>query len=258
MKEYNKNWVTVAEEVAKDAGAYLLKGLERSRQINFQDDRDVKLQADLDSEALIRRELGEKTGLPVIGEEEGGDATLLESNEMYWVVDPLDGTYNYLRNQPDTCVSIGLMKGMQFISGVIYDFNRGELLSGGRGDGFFKNGEKEEVSWPKTIGECCLMTGFPGRGDFSTEALNDFIEKVQRFKKVRMIGSAALALARVASGVADAYFEESICLWDIAAGAALVEGAGGFVRMKPVDGKDGLVFNFWAAGRKEWLPEELV
>lgn len=255
VEEYNAKWLKSAEDVSRKAGEYLRQGLERSRQINFQDDRDVKLQADLDSEHLIRKVLKEETGLPVIGEEEGGDASLLETDQFFWVVDPLDGTYNYLRNQPETCVSIGLMQGRRFISGVIYDFNRDELLSGGVNEGIAINGKKIQVSWPETVGQSCIMTGFPGRRDFSSEALQQFIDQVQRFKKVRMIGSAALALATVASGRADAYYEESICLWDIAAGAALIKAAGGHIRIASKSTENPFIFNFWAVGRKDWFPE---
>lgn len=249
---YNADWLRIAEDVSQEAGKYLLQGLARSRQINFEDDSDVKLQADLDSEHLIRKVLGERTGLPVIGEEEGGDSSLLSTNSYFWVVDPLDGTYNYLRSQPQTCVSIGLMQGSQFIAGVIYDFNRNELYSGSIDKHLSINNEVITPRWADTINQACLMTGFPARMDCGPEALKHFVDQVHRFKKVRMIGSAAIALATVASGRADAYNEDSICLWDIAAGAALVVAAGGYIKLEPT--KNPFVVNFWAVGRKEWLP----
>lgn len=248
-----KTWLEVAEDVSQQAGDYLRQGLARSRQINFQDSSDVKLQADLDSEHLIRRILGERTGLPVIGEEEGGDAALLTSNEYFWMVDPLDGTYNYLRNQPQTCVSIGLMQGSQFVGGVVYDFNRNELYTGSLGNKLLVNNEVITPRWADTLDQGCLMTGFPARMDCSPELLKLFVDQVHSFKKVRMIGSAALALATVASGRADAYHEDAICLWDIAAGAALVIAAGGYIKLQPSN--NPFVVNFWAVGRKEWLPK---
>lgn len=246
------DWLRIAEVVSREAGEYLRQGLTRSRQINFEDETDVKLQADVDSEKLIRRVLGEKTGLPVIGEEEGGDPSLLEGEEYFWVVDPLDGTYNYLRNQPQTCVSIGLMKGFEFVGGVIYDFNRDELYSGLVGERLRINNELIEPSWVTRVVEGCLMTGFPIRQDCTPDFLKGFVDYVHRFKKVRMVGSAAIALATVAAGRADVYFENSICLWDIAAGAALVKAAGGYIKFKPA-GDDPFVIDFWAAGRKEFI-----
>lgn len=248
-----KNWLAVAEDVSQQAGEYLHQGLARSRQINFQDDSDVKLQADLDSEHLIRKILGERTGLPVIGEEEGGDSTLLTGNNYFWMVDPLDGTYNYLRNQPQTCVSIGLMQGSQFVGGVVYDFNRNELYSGSLQKHLSINNEIINPKWADSLGQACLMTGFPARMDCSPELLKLFVAQVHSFKKVRMIGSAAIALATVAAGRADAYYEDAICLWDIAAGAALVTSAGGYIKLKPTN--NPFVVSFWAVGRKEWLPK---
>lgn len=255
--ELNLDWLRIAEEVAKEAGAYLRQGLSKSRQINFQDASDVKLQADLDSEHLIRIHLSRETQLPIVGEEEGGDTALLSSNSFFWVVDPLDGTYNYLRNQPQTCVSIGLMRGSDFIGGVIYDFNRDEIYSGSVMNKFEINHEETFPEWSQSINQGCIMTGFPSRMDCSTTELGLFFNKIQSFKKVRMIGSAALALAFVASGKADAYFEKAICIWDIAAGAALVIAAGGSVKIEPSNKNSPFVFNFCAAGRKEWLAELL-
>lgn len=248
-----KNWLKVAEDVSQEAGEYLRQGLARSRQINFEDASDVKLQADLDSEHLIRRILTERTGLPVIGEEEGGDSSLLTGNTHFWMVDPLDGTYNYLRSQPQNCVSIGLMQGPQFVGGVVYDFNRNELYSSILGNNLLINNEIVTPKWADTLDHACLMTGFPARMDCSPEALMLFVNQVHSFKKVRMIGSAAIALATVAAGRADAYFEDAICLWDIAAGAALVTAAGGHIKLKPTN--NPFVVSFWAAGRKEWLPQ---
>lgn len=251
--EYDLDWLRVAEDVSQEAGEYLRQGLARSRQINFQDDSDVKLQADIDSERLIRKILSERTGLPIIGEEEGGDPSLLVGNSHFWVVDPLDGTYNYLRNQPQTCVSIGLMRGSNFVGGIIYDFNRNELYKGSPGRGLLVNNETIVPQWEDSLGQACLMTGFPPRMDCSTESLKLFVNNVHRFKKVRMIGSAALALTTVAVGRADAYYESSICLWDIAAGAALVLAAGGYIKLKPTN--NPFVVDFWAVADEEWLPQ---
>lgn len=253
--ELDLNWLKVAEEVARKAGGYLKKGQGKSRQINFQDATDVKLQADIESEHLIRELLNKSTHLPIVGEEEGGDAALLKGEQFFWVVDPLDGTYNYLRKQPQTCVSIGLMKGDKFVAGIIYDFNRDELYSGSVSKSFSINNEEVEPQWAEAINQGCLMTGFPAKMECTAESMNAFINRVHRFKKVRMIGSAALALATVAAGRADVYCEECICLWDIAAGVSLVVAAGGHVEIKKAEHSHPLVFNCCAMGRKEWIKE---
>lgn len=250
----NRKYLKVAEKVTRKAGTYLKEGLDKAQKVNYRDDKDIKLQADVDSEKMIRKELEKETGFPIIGEELGGEVNLLEQNTPFWVIDPLDGTYNYFRNQRQSCVSVGLMKGNQFLLGIIYDFNSEELYSGIVGEGLSVNEQAVEPRWSDTLNQSCLMTGFPAGRDYSEHALSDFIKHIQHFKKIRMIGSAALALATVAVGHADAYYEESIRLWDIAAGAALVLAAGGFIKMDPASNKDALACNFWAICREDWLP----
>jgi myo-inositol-1(or 4)-monophosphatase len=167
------------------------------------------------------------------------------------VVDPLDGTYNYLRGIPQTCVSIGLMRGRDARLGVIYDFNADECFAARRGGSLLLNGHPLQPVWPENRDHAVLITGFPAGRDYSAESLQRFISDIRRFKKIRMLGSAALAMAYVAAGRADAYYEESINLWDIAAGIALVEAAGGTVQRHP--STRPLAFDTWAVAHATWL-----
>lgn len=245
-----KELLKIAEGAARDTGAILRAGGNRSVSLNSA--TDVKLAADVDSETLVRERLA-ATGLPIIGEELGGDPSLYETpGAFYWVVDPLDGTFNYQRGQPLTCVSIGLMCGNEAVLGVIYNFNADEMFSGFVGEGIFLNGEKIVPAWATEISQACLMTGFPALADKSPEALVPFIEEVGMFKKIRMIGTAALAVAYVASGRADVYSERGTNLWDVAAGMALVKAAGGFIKIEAT-GKRALNFNLRCAAREAWL-----
>lgn len=246
-----KKWLAVAESTARAAGAALKAGGDRRVALNS--DTDVKLAADADSERLIRERLA-ATALPVVGEELGGDPALYSpaSEQFYWVVDPLDGTFNYQRGQPLTCVSIGLMRGIEPVLGVIYNFNAEEIFSGIVGDGIFLNGKEIVPAWAEKISQACLMTGFPALADKSPEALAPFVAEIGKFKKIRMIGTAALAVAYVAVGRADVYDERGTNLWDVAAGMALVKAAGGFVKIEPT-GKRALNFNLRCAARSEWL-----
>ncbi len=245
-----KNLLKTAEEVARAAGEILRVG--GDKKVSFCDDSDVKLKADEDSERFVREQL-EATGLQIIGEELGGDPSLYDSqNTLYWVVDPLDGTFNYLRNQPLTCISIGLMRGRDPVLGVIYNFNADECICGLVGEGVFVNGKKCVPEWATEISQACLMTGFPALANKSPEALRPFFQNMEKFKKIRMIGSAALAVSYVATGKADVYHEEGTNLWDIAAGIALVKAAGGFFKISPT-GKRALNFNLSCAAREEWL-----
>lgn len=246
--------LSIAEKTAYAAGECLLRGQEELRTVTFWDAKDLKLKADMESENLIRKRLA-ATDLPIIGEEQGGDATLLEREQRYWVVDPLDGTSNYIRYNPATCVSIGLWQGMNPLLGVIYDFNRNELFAATVESRLKLNGWLLRPTWADTIDHSILFTGFPISRDFSTQALQDFVGRIQSFQKMRMIGSAALALTYVASGRGDVYFEESVRLWDIGAGLALIKAVGATFTLDPVAGKP-LAFDVWATGRPEWLPSE--
>ncbi len=245
-----------AEKAAREAGARLLAGTDDYRTVNAEFAHDVKIQADVESEKLIRDIFSEEADYPIIGEEEGGDAELTNRQEPYWVIDPLDGTYNYLRDLPLTCVSIGLLCGEKPLLGVIYDFYRDEIFTGipgtGAGSGLRINGLKHESNWAESIEKAAITTGFPANADRSTPALDKLNALIQRYKKVRMLGSAAIAITYVAAGRLDAYHEEGVFLWDIAAGMALVEAAGGVVRLTPLEGRS-LSYGIWAAGRPDLI-----
>jgi myo-inositol-1(or 4)-monophosphatase len=246
--------LAAAVAVAQMAGANLRDSGAKLRNVRSAVGRDVKLQADVDSEALIRRELAARTGLPVIGEEEGGDETLLQRKEPFWVVDPLDGTYNYMRGVPTCCVSIALMQGGDFVLGVIHDFNRDETFSGGTGLGMFVNGEKIIPAWERVANKATLQTGLTTAQEYDEKTLREFYLDARRFKKTRAIGSAATALAWVAAGRCDVYHETSIRLWDVAAGIALIKAGGGDARIRALP---GLAFSYdvWA-GVPELFPKE--
>lgn len=239
----------IALSTAVSAGELLARGA--SRKVNLSTDDDVKMQADVDSENLVRDRL-RTTGLPVIGEELGGDASLYEGNQPYWVVDPLDGTYNYLRRQPSTCVSLGLMHGPEPMLGVIHDFTARKTYLGVPGQGTFVNGQPIRPGWVESIADACIMTGFPAAADKSPATLQLFMSQVNRYKKIRMIGSAALALAYVGEGVADTYYESGTNLWDVAAGLAIIKASGGHFRLVPT-GKRPLNYDLWASSHEEWL-----
>ena len=138
---------SVALATAIAAGDLLAKGAQMK--VNASTDDDVKMQADVDSEHLVRDML-KATAIPVIGEELGGDASLYEGDSLYWVVDPLDGTYNYLRRQPSTCVSLGLMRGKDPVLGVIHDFTAKKTTLGVVGDGSYINGVRLTPAGLKT------------------------------------------------------------------------------------------------------------
>jgi len=195
--------------------------------------KDVKVVADRKAETVILDILGAGSPHPAFSEECGWRGSA--SADLAWVVDPLDGSSNYSRDFPVSAVSIGLVSGGRCVLGVVYDFYRDELFSGVVGAGCFLNGEAASVSDADRPDRCVLMTGLPVRRDFSAVAMTAFGIDLARWRKVRMIGSAALAISYVAVGRADCYREDNVMLWDVAAGAALVQAAGGTVHLSDGD-----------------------
>lgn len=221
--------LTAAETAARIAGDALHKGGGAFDGVVSAEGRDIKLKADKAAEQLILESLQKEWAAPVLSEEAGWTAA---PGDIAWVVDPLDGSANYNRNMPLCCVSIALVQNKKPILGVIYDFNHDDLYAGIVGDGATLNGEPMRVSAVPRTQEAILMTGLPLNRDFSTDALATFAADFANWKKVRMIGSAATSLAFVAAGKADRYAEDGIRFWDVAAGVALIEAAGGRVQIE--------------------------
>ena len=223
------NELHLAKKAAKEAGDFLTTEKHKISSTIYSQDKDIKLQADVDTEALIIKILQEGSDFPILGEESGASADNLGT--IYWVIDPLDGTANFARNIPISCVSIALINNNNPVLGVIYDFNHEDLYTGSENHKAELNGLEISVSEVKEKELGTIVTGLPAQTDFSEIAMQKMINDFQTWKKVRMIGSAAMASVYVASGKADLYKEFGIFLWDIAAGAAIVKAAGGSVSL---------------------------
>ena len=228
-------WRRLAEAAALLGGRYLVDRRADWRRIEAAEGHDVKLAADRLAEEMIVARLREASPFDILGEEGGriagtgapGNGDSAANADLCWLVDPLDGSLNYTRGLPACCVSIALCRGGDPVLGVIYDFNRDELFSGDAAGGAFLNGAPMAVSNVADPAEAVLASGFPSYLDHSDDTLGAFVRQVQRYRKVRALGSAALMLAYVACGRMDAYIERETALWDVAAGIALVRAAGG-------------------------------
>jgi len=217
-------WLEIAKSAALKGGKHLLKNQGKELKVLLNQGRDIKLQLDTDTEHLIKKSLSSQSAFSILGEETGFSDDV---GEFYWVVDPLDGTSNFLRDIPISCVSIALMQNKTPILGVIYDFNHDDLYYGHLESKAFVNQREIAVSNYSEKSESTLVTGIPAKTNYSDNEFNQMIADFQQWKKVRMIGSAAMASIYVAAGKADTYKENGIFLWDIAAGAAIVNAAGG-------------------------------
>ena len=215
----------LAQKAAKESGKLLLKNRKELNKSLKSHNKDTKLIADLKAENLIK-EIIKKSKYPILAEESG--KSVEDLGDTFWVIDPLDGTANYFRGIPICCVSIGLVKNMKPLLGVIYDFNNKDIYVGNSHTKIATlNNDNIIVSDYKKKSDGVLITGLPVNSDYSNTSLEKIIHDMQSWKKIRMIGSAAMASCYIASGKAEMYKEKGVYLWDILAGAAIVESAGG-------------------------------
>ena len=157
--------------------------------------------------------------------------TINTKGEIFdWIIDPLDGTTNFIHGIPTYAISIALYEHGQPIIGVVYEINRGEMFSAYKGGGAFLNNKPIHVSKRTSLSESLLATGFPYyQFDKQPQYMQLFSNLMQKCHGLRRIGSAAVDLAYVACGRFDAFFEYNLNSWDVAAGAFLVQEAGGTV-----------------------------
>tara|TARA_S200000501_G_scaffold171643_1_gene161709 strand:- start:697 stop:1452 length:756 start_codon:yes stop_codon:yes gene_type:complete len=225
--------LSYAVEAALNAGKYLLKNKSKLNVRIESRPKDTKLQADVEAENLIKQSISSISKFPILAEESGKSVENL--GDTFWVIDPLDGTANFSRDIPICCVSIGLVCNMKPILGVIYDFNNDDLYKANNiTKEAFLNNKEIEVSKIDSKNEAVLVTGLPVNTNYENDSLKKMIEDMQTWKKVRMIGSAAIASCYIASGKAELYKENGVFLWDIIAGAAIIESSGGNAKINNV------------------------
>lgn len=221
----------IAINAVKLASKLLIKNQDSDIEIKSSFEKDIKLQADEDSEKLIVAYLSQHSAYDILSEESGVVKNTIDQ-PYCWIIDPLDGSLNYSRSIDLYCISLGLWYNNEPVLGVIYDFFHERLYTGVIGEGAFCNGKPIKVSNITEKKDSIIATGFPVYTDFNSDALLQFVSTIQAYKKVRLLGSAALSLSLVAKGSIEAYTEDNIAIWDVAAGLAIVKAAGGEVKFK--------------------------
>ena len=226
-----KHYLDAADNAARAAGELLRQNFQHPRRVNSALPHDIKLEIDVQAQELITKLLLEEfPGHALYGEEGiAGD----QSSEYQWVVDPLDGTVNYFYSIPHFCVSIALRFRGEIMVGVIYDPIREEMWTGQKGEAPRLNGQAFHVSDRADLAEAVISVGLSKTGITIEAGLPVLQRMIHRARKCRLLGSAALDMAYVACGRFDAYIEQGISLWDIAAGWLLIETAGGTVDLRP-------------------------
>src|SRR5436853_5316718 len=215
-----KHYLDTAEQAARAAGKLLRDNFRQRQQVNAVIVHDVKLEIDVRTQELITDLLLKKfPGHALFGEEGvAGD----QNTEHQWVVDPLDGTVNYFYGIPHFCVSIALRLRSEIMVGVIYDPIREEMWAGQKGERPKLNGHHFHVSDRADLAEAVISVGLSKTGVTIEAGLPLLQRMIRRVRKCRLRGSAALDMAYVACGRLDAYIEQGISLWDIAAGWLLI------------------------------------
>lgn len=237
-----KELLATATEAAHAAGKMIKENFGSELTVNEMQRHDIKLELDVQSQQLITDMILARFPDHAILGEEGGETG--GNGDVEWIVDPIDGTVNYFFGIPHFCVSIAARKreSKELLIGVIFDPSQNETWTVIRGEKTKLNGKTVEVSNRAEMAEAVVTVGFSK----SKEALDLGFARYKRIayevRKTRMLGSAALAMAYIATGRLDAYVEEQISLWDIAAGQLMVEMGGGKVTLKPSTTKPGTMF----------------
>jgi myo-inositol-1(or 4)-monophosphatase len=224
--------LNVAIKAARAAGAIINRAaldIESVRvaqkQIN-----DFVTEVDQASEAAIIQTLLEAYPGHAIWAEESGREHGAQDSEFVWIIDPLDGTTNFIHGFPVYCVSIALAVKGKVEQAVVYDPTRNDMFTATKGRGAYMNERRIRVGKRTHLKDCLVSTGFPYRpGDDMPKYLSMLSDIMQRSAAVRRPGAAALDLAYVAAGFSDAFFEAGLQPWDMAAGSLLVQEAGGLV-----------------------------
>jgi len=230
------DFLQTAIEAAQAAGGLLRANFGRTPEVDATEAYDIKIELDRRAQRLIEHILLSRFPDHAILGEEGDIAA---ASEHEWIVDPIDGTVNFFYGIPHFCTSIALRENGKIILGCIYDPMADELWTADTdGSPALLNGQPIAVSTRTKLSDAVAMVGFAKSEESIAHGLPIFTRLVREVKKCRMMGSAALAMAYVATGRVDAYIERQINLWDIAAGIPLIERAGGQLRTTPLDPSD--------------------
>lgn len=227
MNNYTSELLDFAADLAIRAGAVLRAGIEREHAIETKEYNDVVSDIDRASEKLLVEAIHNRFPTDRILAEEG---SAVAGEGRAWLIDPLDGTLNYVHGFPFCSVSIGMLDGNELALGVVYDPFRNELFSARAGGGAYCNGRRLYVSTIAELRRALLTTGFPyNRFDNPDNNLAEFSRVLMQVQDVRRPGSAALDLCYAAAGRSDGHWELGLQPWDSAAGALILREAGGTV-----------------------------
>uniref|UniRef100_A0A6B2LEA0 Inositol-1-monophosphatase n=1 Tax=Arcella intermedia TaxID=1963864 RepID=A0A6B2LEA0_9EUKA len=218
--------------MARKAGEKIKVAFGAPKQITFKADIDLVTKTDKEVEEMLMGAIrGRFPDHKFVAEENVSDGKGEEvlTEAPTWLIDPIDGTTNFVHKFPFCCVSIGLAINKQVVVGVVYNPMLDELFTAIKGQGAKKNGTPIQVSTTDSLQQSLVATGFPYDRSYTKQVLEVLQKVVEKVRDVRRAGSAALDMCYVASGVFEAYYENGIHAWDVAAGSLILLEAGGVV-----------------------------
>ena len=254
--EETRLMLSVAKAAARDASDLILHANEIDRETsNKSTITDLVTQTDKNAERVIKDDILAKFPDHTILAEESGKTS--SNSDFLWVIDPLDGTTNFVHGLSPYCVSIALLKNDKPLLSVISELPNENLFWAVKGQGAFCNGEKISVSSRKLIRDSLLITGFSYKHDSKWETNMKLFKDFTKISHgVRRIGSAAADLCYVASGQADGFWEIGLYPWDSAAGILLVEEAGG--KVSRMDGKPYNIYDKQILATNNLIHDEMI
>jgi myo-inositol-1(or 4)-monophosphatase len=250
--------INVMVKAARRAGRSLKRDLGEveNLQVSLKGPANFVTMADRRAEEMLHADLtNSRPGYGFIGEE--GGTREGDDKSHVWIVDPLDGTTNFLHGIPQFAISIGLQREGTMIAGVIYNPANEELYTAERGKGAFLNDQRLRVAGRRKLEDCVIACGLPhiGRGDLELSRA-ELTEIQNRVAGLRRFGAASLDMAFVASGRLDGYWERNLQPWDMAAGQILLREAGGIV--SGIEGDDDPLKSGHVVCGNEFVHAELV
>ncbi len=233
----NKQLLDVCVEAARSAGSHALKNIHRNGEVAQRFDHDVKLVMDSEcqriAESIIHQHFPDHA---ILGEE----GIIASQHAFEWVIDPIDGTANYMRNLPSWCCSIAVRCDSEFLAGCVFVPVLNECYTATVDGPALCNGKPIHPSEVATLKNATLFTGLTK--DIDERAIAFFGDTARQVHKIRIIGTAAIDVCHVACGRSDGYFEAGLYLWDIAAAGLIAERAGALCTAYPRDEEHGLRF----------------
>lgn len=246
-------------EIIKDASVILKEGYYKNKDVNFKGKKDLVTKYDVAVENFLKEKFSlEFKDFNIIAEE--SDNNNIEFNNSI-IIDPIDGTTNFVNQVPHTCISVGVYKNKKPYIGVVYNPILDELYTAEVSKGAFLNGQKIEVSNESSFQKALLSTGFPYTSGTCEDDLNDVIKKIKdilpKCQDIRRLGSAAIDLCYVARGTYEGYYEMNLKAWDVSAGLIILQEAGG--KVSNINGNEYTLFeDKYIVASNSHIHEELI